>query len=405
MGNSEEIFSLALGLKKPWSIKEVVFNAESSQLDIHLEFKKGHKFKMPDGQEYSAHDTVQRTWQHLNFFQHSCHLHAKVPRVKQLDGKIQTQPVPWARKGSGFTLLFEAFSMLLIENEMPVNKAAKIVKVYPNRLWNVFNYWISKAHNKDKIEDLDKIGFDETSVKKGHNYITTMVDLNQRRVLFATEGKGANCIQKSVDYLEEKKVDISAIKQVCIDMSPAYISGCGKYLPQADITFDKFHVMKEVNKSMDELRKLERKGNDMLKNHKYTFLKNKLTPKIKEEKDLLMEMYPKLGEGYRLKELFKDFWDIKDKQEAEGYLAFWCDLVDESGIYPFNKAVKTIKAHWTGIINYIESRINNGILEGLNSKIQLAKKRARGYRNITNFINMVYFICGKLKFDYPLYLT
>jgi transposase len=405
MGNSEEIFSLALGLENPWSIKELVFNKESLQLDIHLEFKKGHRFKMPDGNEYSAYDTTERTWQHLNFFQYTCFLHAKVPRVKQLDGKTQTQPVPWARKGSGFTLLFEAFSMLLIENEMPVNKAAKIVKVYPNRLWNVFNYWISKAHNEDEIADLDKVGFDETSVKKGHNYITTMVDLKQRRVLFATEGKGADCIQKSVNYLEEKQVDIVAIKQVCIDMSPSYISGCGKYLSEADITFDKFHVMKEVNKAMDELRKLERKGNEMLKNHKYTFLKNKLTPKIKEEKDLLMEMYPKLGEGYRLKELFKDFWDIKDKQEAEGYLAFWCDLAEESGIFPFKKAVKTIKAHWTGIINYIESRINNGILEGLNSKIQLAKKRARGYRNTTNFINMVYFICGKLKFDYPLYLT
>lgn len=405
MGNSEEIFSLALGLEDPWSIKELVFDKESLQLDIHLQFTKGHKFEMSDGKAYNAYDSVERTWQHLNFFQFTCYLHAKVPRVKKSDGKIQTQLVPWARKGSGFTLLFEAFSMLLIENEMPVNKAAKIVKVYPNRLWNVFNYWISKAHNADEIEDLDKIGFDETSVKKGHNYITTMVDLNQRRVLFATEGKGADCIEKSVAYLEEKKVDTTTIKQVCIDMSPSYISGCGKYLSDAAITFDKFHVMKEVNKSMDELRKLERRGNELLKNHKYTFLKNKLTPKIKEEKDLLMEMYPKLGEGYRLKELFKDFWELKDKKEAEGYLAFWCDLVEESGVFPFKKAVKTIKSHWTGILNYIESRINNGILEGLNSKIQLAKKRARGYRNVKNFINMVYFICGKLKFEYPLYLA
>lgn len=405
MGNSEEIFSLALGLEDPWSIKELVFDKESLQLDIHLQFTKGHKFEMSDGKAYNAYDSVERTWQHLNFFQFTCYLHAKVPRVKKSDGKIQTQLVPWARKGSGFTLLFEAFSMLLIENEIPVNKAAKIVKVYPNRLWNVFNYWISKAHNADEIEDLDKIGFDETSVKKGHNYITTMVDLNQRRVLFATEGKGADCIEKSVAYLEEKKVDTTTIKQVCIDMSPSYISGCGKYLSDTAITFDKFHVMKEVNKSMDELRKLERRGNELLKNHKYTFLKNKLTPKIKEEKDLLMEMYPKLGEGYRLKELFKDFWELKDKKEAEGYLAFWCDLVEESGVFPFKKAVKTIKSHWTGILNYIESRINNGILEGLNSKIQLAKKRARGYRNVKNFINMVYFICGKLKFEYPLYLA
>ena len=188
-------------------------------------------------------------------------------------------------------------------------------------------------------------------------------------------------------------------------MSPAFISGCNTYLPDASITFDKFHVIKEVNKAMDELRKLERKGNALLKGHKYTLLKSRLTPKLKEERDLLLEYYPKLGEGYRLKELFNDFWEIKDKQEAEGYLAFWCDLVEESKIQPFIKAVKTIKSHWTGIINYIESRINNGILEGINSKIQLAKKRARGYRNVKNFINMIYFICGKLKFDYPLYST
>lgn len=405
MNNSIEIFSIALGLQEPWNIKEIIFNKENLQLDIYLQFTKGFKFTMDDGHKYTAYSTVERSWQHLNFFQHKCYLHAKVPKVKQADGKIKTIEVPWARKSSGFTLLFEAFSMLLIENEMPVNKAAKVLQVYPNRIWNIFNYWISIAHNEDKIEELDKIGFDETSVKKGHNYVTTAVDLDKRRVLFATEGKGAECIEKSIKYLKSKNVDTNTIKQVCIDMSPAFISGCTDYLPNAAITFDKFHVTKEVNKAMDELRKFERIGNDLLKGHKYTFLKNKLIYKIQEERDLLLEMYPKLGEGYRLKELFKDFWDIKDKEEAEGYLAFWCDIAIESKIFPFQKAVNTIKAHWSGIINYIHSKVNNGILEGLNSKIQLAKKRARGYRNISNFINMIYFTCGKLKFNYPLYLT
>jgi transposase len=405
MENSAQIFTLALGISEPWKIEKVNFDQSTSRLDIYLKFTKGYKFKVEDGFEYTAHDTVSRKWEHLNFFQHKCYLHAKVPRVKQSNGKIETQTVPWARKGSGFTLLFEAFAMLLIENEMPVNKVAKVVKVYPNRLWRVFNYWISIAHQNDVIDDLTQLGFDETSTRKGHNYITTMVDLKQRRVLFATEGKGADCIGKSIQYLDDKLVAIDDISQVCIDMSPAFISGCNHYLPDAAITFDKFHVVKEINKAMDELRKLERVGNDMLKKHKYTFLKNKLSPKIKEERDLLLEFYPKLGEGYRLKLLFNDFWDIKDKEEAESYLAFWCDLADDSGIFPFQRVVKTIKSHWSGIINYIESRINNGILEGLNSKIQLAKKRARGYRNTTNFINMVYFTCGKLKFDYPLYLT
>ena len=405
MINSQEIFAIALGLQDPWKIKNVNFDINSSRLDIDLEFTKGHKFTAPDGNSYTAHDTVHRSWQHLNFFQHHCYLHAKVPRVKQKDGKIQTQPVPWARTGSGFTLLFEALSMLLIENEMPVNKVARVLKVYPNRIWTIFNYWIARAHQSDVIGNLEQIGFDETSTKKGHHYLTTMVDLQERRVLYACQGKDSNCLNKSVQYLKKKQVNTKQIKQVCIDMSPAFISGCATYLPDAAITFDKFHVVKEVNKAMDELRKLERQGNQLLKGHKYTLLKNRLTPKLKEERDLLLEYYPKLGEGYRLKQLFKDFWELKDKQEAEAYLAFWCDLADESRIQPFVKVAKTIRAHWTGIVNYIESRINNGILEGINSKIQLAKKRARGYRNTKNFINMIYFICGKLKFDYPLYST
>lgn len=405
MQNSVEIFSIALGLGEPWYVREVVFDKSKQQLDIYLAFKKGYLFKMEDGGTNTAYDTVERSWEHLNFFQHKCYLHAHVPRVKQTDGGIKTQEVPWARKGSGFTLLFEAFSMLLIENEMPVNKVANILQVYPKRLWNVFDYWISIAHKENDIQELTKIGFDETSVKKGHNYITHMVDLGQRRVLFACEGKGSDCIEKSVDYLKEKEVDVTKINQVCIDMSPAFISGCREHLPDAEITFDKFHVIKEVNKAMDELRKLERKGNDLLKGHKYTFLKSKLTPEIQSERDILIELYPKLGQGYKLVQMFKDFWDIKDKTEAESYLAFWCDYAEDSGILPFKKATNTIKAHWSGIINYIQSRINNGIIEGINSKIQLAKKRARGYRNKSNFINMIYFTCGKLKFNYPLYLT
>ena len=407
MENSAEIFSLALGLIKPWFVEKVNFEGDSinKELHIYLKFKRGSKFISSDGNEYSAHDTVERTWQHLNFFQHKCYLHSKVPRVVQKDGKTTTHQVPWARKGSGFTLLFEAYSMLLIENEMPVNKVARIVGVYPNRLWNVFSYWISKAHKADKIEKLKSVGFDETSTRKGHNYVTTCVDLDTRRVLFVSKGKGSENINEAVEYLETKSVKAKEIKQVCIDMSPAFISGCINYLPEAAITFDKFHVVKEVRKAMDELRKLERKGNDMLKGHKYTFLKNKLSHKIQDERDLLMELYPKLGEGYRLLQMFDDFWEIDDKIEAESYLAYWCDFAIDSKIAPFKTAVNMIKAHWSGIINYIVSKINNGILEGLNSKIQLAKKRARGYRNIDNFINMIYFTCGKLKFDYPLYLT
>lgn len=405
MNNSAEIFELALGLAAPWYVEKVEFITEGTEreLHIHIDFKKGHKFEQLDGSSNSAHDTKDRTWQHLNFFQHKCYLHARVPRVKDEEGKVLLQNVPWARKNSGFTLLFEAYAMLLIENEMPVSKAAKTVKVYPQRLWRVFDFWISIAHTEDKISGLEDVGFDETSTKKGHNYVTILVDMQDRRVLFATEGKGADTIQKSVAYLETKDVKVEEIKNVCIDMSPAFISGCEKYMPNTAITFDKFHVVKEVNKAMDDVRKNERRANFELKGHKYTFLKNNLSIEKQVERNILIDKYKNLADGYTLMQMFKDFWDINNPQDAMGYLAFWCDLADNSNLAPFIKASKTIKNHWQGIVNYTQSRISNGILEGINSKIQLAKKRARGYRNIQNFINMIYFVAGKLKFNYPHY--
>ena len=404
--NSNQIFEMALGLEKPWKVKEIVMvkseGLNQGQIDIYIDFEKGFKF-----QGGKTHDTVERTWQHLNFFQHKCFLHARVPRVQATDGKTETVKVPWARPGSGFTLMFEAYSMLLIESEMPVTKAADIMDVYPQRLWNVFSYWINKAHKSADHSGVEILGIDETSSKKGHSYVTVAVDMEDRKVIYAVPGKGADTIDKIAEHLENKGCKRGQVRQTCIDMSPAFISGILHNFRDASVTFDRFHVVKFINEAMDKVRKLERKEFAMLKGYKYTFLKNNrnLSEKAKEDKYNMLMLMPNIANAYRLKELFNEFWTFKDKEEATSYLAYWCDLVKESGIFPFIDAAKTIQAHWFGIVTYTETNLTNGILEGINSKIQLAKKRARGYRNVSNFINMIYFISGKLKFDYPLYST
>ena len=144
-----------------------------------------------------------------------------------------------------------------------------------------------------------------------------------------------------------------------------------------------------------------------MKGHKYTFLRNRQNLSDKQEKSLseMIELYPNLGKAYRLKVLFNDLWEMPDKAAATTFLTNWCDEVEEAKIPAFMAFAKTVRGHWSGIIHFVESRITNGILEGINSKVQLAKRRARGYRNTGNFINMIYFLCGKMKFDYPLYFT
>ena len=404
--NSIDIFSLALGLESPWFVREVKFEVSASgkkELHIHIDFTRGSEFSFEDGGRYKAYDTEDRTWQHLNFFEHVCYLHARVPRLSLPDGKARRVSVPWARKGSGFTLMFEAYVMLLIESEMPVSKVSKCLNTTAPRIWRIFSYWIERAVCEDDLSSVCEVGIDETSSKKGHEYVALMVDLTCNRVVDVQEGKGKEAIEGFAHTLESKGGDRKQIEQVCIDMSNSFISGTLEMFTNASQTFDKFHLIQHINQAMDEVRKLERKGNEAIKKHKYTFLKdqNKLSKSKKGELDYLLMNYPILGEAYRLKEMFRDTFNIEDPEEAKSYLQFWCDLAYDSGIQPFKKFVTMIKAHWFGIVNYFDSKITNGVLEGINSKIQLIKRRARGYRNIKNFINMIHFCCGKLKFDYP----
>mgnify|MGYP006284572815 CR=1 FL=1 len=406
--NSEALFSLALGLQTPWEVRGVDFSSGDNgrhELHIKIGFVRGAKFPDSTGSLCSVHDTVERRWQHLSFFEHLCYLHCDVPRIKTSDGKIKTVSVPWSRPESGFTLMFEALAMAMIEREMPVSRIAELLRVNPNRIWNVFNHWVSQARQTDDPGNITRLGMDETSTRKGHQYITLGVDMDARRVIHVTEGKGKQAVADIKDYLLSKQILPEQIQQISMDLSPSYIAGVSEHFPDSQITFDRFHVVKLLNEAMDAVRKTERKEHALLKGHKYTFLKNpnQLSDKQRDSLEELTSLYPKLGQAYRLKVLFNDLWDMPNKQAAHTFMIQWCAEVRVADIPAFEAFIKTLIGHWYGIMNYIESRLTNGLLEGINHKVQLAKRRARGYRNVNNLINMVYFLCGKLNFNYPLY--
>ncbi|GFO77770.1 transposase, ISL3 family [Bathymodiolus platifrons methanotrophic gill symbiont] len=409
--NNESLFSMALGLQSPWKVEEIIFSndniLEQNELHLQIGFESGARFADESGVLCPVHDTVDRQWQHLSFFEHSCYLHCSVPRITTTDGKVRTVEVPWARPGSGFTLLFEAMAWALIEREMPVNRVAEMLKVNPHRIWTIFNHWIGKAKIADEVSSMTQLGIDETSSKKGHKYVTLDVDLDESRVIFVTEGKGKATLHNLQEHLENKGVEKEQIEQISRDLSPSFIDGAAETFPSAEITFDRFHVVKLLNEAMNQVRISERKEHDALKGHKYTFLRNRENLTNKQEVSLaeMIDLYPTLGQAYRLKELFNDLWSMPDKVSAEAFLKQWCEEVEKPKISAFMKFVKTVRSHWSGIIHFVETKITNGILEGINSKVQLAKRRARGYRNINNFTNMIYFLCGKLKFDYPLGFT
>lgn len=405
----EQLFEHALGDIRPWSVASVRFETDGEgkkTLHIDLDFVRGSEFTDTEGHSSKAYDVAPRSWRHLNFFQHECYLHAPVPRVTNAGGQIVRFQVPWARRNTGFTLLFEAYVMSLIGAEMPVSGVAGLVGEHDQRIWNIFLAYVEQGRAQTDYSQIERVGMDETSHRRGHDYVTIGVDLAQRRVFDVQPGKDHRAVAGLGAFLAQHGSDPAAVTDVSIDMSPAFIKGVDETFAQAEITFDRFHVTKEVNKALDEVRRLEQREAKTLKDyalkgHKYTVLYNQqnLSAKKRAQLDQLLVLYPTLGKAYRLRQLFQEFWDIPDPKAAEAYLNNWCQQALDSQIFPFVKVVQTIKSHWSGIIRFIQSQISNGILEGINAKIQLAKRRARGYRNNQHFKAMILFIAGKLNLE------
>lgn len=401
-----ELFQQALHINTPWMIKSIDFNAEKKRLDIQIDFKRGSTFADPDAGDgvikmYKAYDTVKKSWQHLNFFEYACHFHARVPRIKRDDGKVRLIPLPWEGKVSGFTLLFEALLMQL-SKAMPVHNVSALTGVSDHKIWRVLDTYIELAKKDENYSDVSVIGMDETSIAKGHEYITLFVDLKERKTLHISAGKDNKTVVDFVEVLEVKHGDKNAIKQVSCDMSPAFIKGVKENLPQAEITFDKFHIIKLINEAVDQVRREECRYTPLLKGNRYVFLKNdaSLTEKqkgIKEELSLA-KLNLKSVRAMQIREAFQQIYLAESIVQFKGLLNSWYYWATHSQLPPIIKVAKTIKNHWDGIVSWKKSQINNGILEGLNSVLQAAKRKARGYK-IQHFKTIAYLLTGKLDFS------
>ena len=285
-----DLFQMALGLTPPWQVSASEFDANKKRLDIHLDFPRGSTFACPKcGQDgLKAYDTVDKSWRHLNFFEHEAYLTARVARVDCDNCGIRLVNVPWARPSSGFTLLFEAMIMTLAKS-MPVKTIATFVNEHDTKLWRVLHHYVDDAREKADHSQVKQVGMDETSRRRGHNYVSLFVDLDGPRVLFATDGKDASTVKRFKQDLIDHGGDPCAIEEMCCDMSPAFISGVENQFPETHLTFDKFHVMKIINDAVDQVRREEIKGRPELKGTRYLWLKNQNNLKTSQT-DLLEQL-------------------------------------------------------------------------------------------------------------------
>jgi transposase len=399
----ETLFETALKLESPWKITKVDLNTEQGKITIRIDFPEGSLFRCPRcGREVKAYDTKEKEWRHLNFFQYECHLVVRVPRTDcKEDGALQVE-VPWARQEADWTQLFESLAMVLCR-EMPVNKVSQILKVDDNKLWRMMTHYTEAARRLSDYSGVEAIGADETSKAKGHDYVTLFVDLQESRTLFVAEGKDADTVKSFKEDLIAHGGVCENIQEASIDMSPAFIKGLTDNFPTAEITFDKFHIMKIINKAVDTVRKEESKTNEILRGQKYLFLKNRDNLTEAQAKSLRgIESMPRMNlktvKAFHLRENFQEIYKEPTKEGFEEALKKWYFWATHSRIEPMKEAAKTIKAHWSGVLRWNTSKVSNGILEGLNSLIQAAKAKARGYRTFKNLRTIIYMLTGKLDY-------
>jgi len=403
MEGLESLFAKALKLESPWKITKIEFHEGGGDIKVFVDFPRGSVFSCPAcGKEVKAYDTTEKEWRHLNFFQYACYLVVRVPRTDCPDDGILQIDVPWAREGADFTFLFESFAMTLVR-EMPVNKVSKIIKVDDNKLWRMMQYYTEAARQQEDYSGVKQIGIDETSKAKGHDYVSLFVDLGKRRTIFVAEGKGSETMTAFVKDFEERHGDPQSITDVSIDMSPAFIKGMEENLPNAAITFDKYHIMKIINAAVDNVRKSETKEQWLLRGQKYLFLKNRENLTESQLKALKnIESMPRINlktvKAYHIRENFQEIYKEVTQEGFEKALKKWYFWATHSRIEEIKEAAKTVKRHWSGVLRWYVSRINNGILEGLNSLVQAAKAKARGYRTFKNLKTIIYMLTGKLDY-------
>jgi transposase len=413
----EGLFTGALGLVAPWAVEKVELDTTRGRIDFEVRCKaKTLTCPHCGASEQRIHDRLHRAWRHLDFFQYEAWLHADVPRVAcTACGKTAQVGVPWAREGSGFTALFEALALALCR-QLPVRQAAALLRCADKQLWRRIEHYVSAARDLDDMRSVQIVGIDDTSLHKGQSYITVVHDLDTKRLLFATEGRDHQTV---VDFAVDLKAhggDPEQVRHVCQDMSAAYAKGVSVALPNATISYDRFHVVAMAVDAMDKVRQAEMRDDPKavaqalgttdrktIKGLMWGMRKNPDGWSIKQTHAMhwLQHSGLKSARAWRLKmalrEVFARAAASNDALLARADLNAWLSWARRCRLEPFKKLAKTITERAEAVVRGMIDNRSNAFVEAMNSLLQQAKRAARGFRTATNFIAIAYLRMSKLK--------
>jgi transposase len=340
-----------------------------------------------------------RSWRHLGLFGFVVLLRCRVYRVVCKRCGVRTMSVPWSRKGSVFTRVFEDEAAWFLQHTDQTATAT-----YMGISWvtagHIARRVVDEKLDGSLLSDLHFIGVDEISYGRPKKFLTVVVDHERGRVVWAAEGKSSETLGRFFDTLGPTRK--SSIEVVTMDMSAAYIKSVTECLPQAEIVFDRFHVVRLLMDAIDEIRRDEVRAmadaedRKMLKSSRFPLLKNpwNLTRKENQKLSAIQRNNHRLYRAYLLKESFQEIYNAATLEDAERLFRDWFGWARRSRLGPLIRVAQTIKEHWYGIRRFIELRITNGPVEGFNSKIRMVSHRAFGFHSADALIAMIMLLCS-----------
>lgn len=403
MTSKEQHYELLLGLSGAWKVSAVELDLPNNRVEIDIYYNLSEGLYCPECGEKCAYydDREMRQWRHLDTMQFETVIRCEVPRCKCPKHGVKTVRVPWAEKGSRFTLLFESFVIDVLQACTSVKAAAELMGLNWHQVNDIKRRAVARGLERRDASPLKHLGIDEKSFCQGHNYVSVLTDLSGSRVLDVAEGRDKESCQKLFEGLSQEQLD--GVNAIAMDMWRAYIKAGEDHLPNAKIVHDRFHISQHLNKAIDQVRKQEHKAllaeNDStLTKTKYLWLTGfeNLSQENQDRFNQLQSLGLKVGRAHAIKATFDCFWDYCYPASARKFFNKWYGWARRSKLEPVKKVAKMIKNHFENIITYLNNRITNAASEGFNSVIQSIKVNARGFRNFENYRVAILFQCGKL---------
>ena len=389
------------------SVIDVSFTGDGVLVTVRLRRRRRVCSSCGQTGRLEIHGRRVKRWRHLDLGASRCWIECELRLLRCRDCGVHLEAVPWARAGAHHSRDFEDVVAWLAQ-QMAFSPITRLLRVGWRTVGAIVARVVADHLDEDRLQGLVCVGVDEISYRRHHRYLTSVADHATGAIVWCSAGRNSATLQRFFDELGDRR---QSIRAVSIDMSGEYQRAIRANLPDAEICFDPFHVVRLAARATDQVRRDEWNRHDRshtptgrwVKHTRWSLLKAPERQTIAQLATLaeVQDYNRRLYRAFLLREELRLLYHLPDPTLAPDHLDAWLAWASRSRLRPFVRLARTLRAHRDGILAAIRLGLSNGRLEGLNSKIRLISHRAFGFHTADPLIALVYLCCATLTIELP----